>query len=175
MSRRRPGPATALLICLVVVTGCGGGTETLSRADLADQQKTTDDVARLVVSTLQDRLDAKPPSPDSLGLGLLAGCDGGDADQASYFVDTFVTYAVQDPKKATAEVAAALRSAGLSTTVDPKTSQISSSRDGVTIDLTTQDKNGGSAGQNIFVSSGCLTIGQARIRSFNQDPSPVTS
>ena len=150
----------------MLLSGCGG-SELISGKDLRTQQGSADDVARLVVSTLVSDLGAAAPPGGSLGRGLYAGCDGGDPDEAAYFIDTFVTYDVIAPKDAARTVAKALASAGLKAEVDPKTYAVSTSKGAVTVDLTTQEKGGGSAGQNIFVSTGCLAIGKKPIAAFN--------
>ena len=159
---------TILLVasCVLALAGCGG-SDGIGRADLTKQQDAADDLARVVVSTLATDLGGLAPSGDSLGRGLYAGCDGGDPDQAAYFIDTFVTYDVRPAADAAAEIVTALDGAGLSATADAATNDVSSSRGGVTVDLSSQEKGGGSAGQNIFVSTGCLQIGKDAIATFN--------
>ena len=39
--------------------------------------------------------------------------------------------------------------------------------DGIQVDLSSQEKRGGSAGQNIFVRTECLQIGKDAIAAFN--------
>ena len=160
-----------LLVSALVLAACGGSSP-VSGSSLRDQQQGTDDVARLVVSALVEDLGAAPPSSTSLGVGQLVGCRGGGPDEASYFVDTFVTYDVRTAQQATDQVTRSLRAAGLE--VDTDGDDLTTTRDGVTVDLTSQTKGGGSAGQNIFVSSGCLAVGPGKVSAFNADPPPVT-
>lgn len=157
------------LTCVALLAGCGGGSDLIGDADLSKQQDAADDVARTVVSALVTDLGAKPPAPDSLGRGLYAGCDGGDPDQASYFVDTFVTYDVRPPEQASAEVSDALDGAGLELSGLAMAGGMSLTSGDVTIDVSSQTKGGGSAGQNIFVSTGCLAIGKDAIAAFNAE------
>jgi len=166
--------SVVVVACLLALGGCGG-SDGISAADLTQQQDAVDDVARTVVAALVDDLGAAAPSADSLGRGLYAGCDGGDPDQASYFVDTFVTYDVRDPARAADEVSAAVRKAGLRASGVAMTDGAHLTSGDVSIDLSSQDKGGGSAGQNIFVSSGCLAIGKNQISTFNaKNGRPVT-
>lgn len=153
---------------LLTLTACGGAGG-ISAADLAKQQDAADDVARTVVAALVEDLQASPPSADTLGRGLYAGCDGGDPDQAAYFVDTFVTYGVRPAAQASDEVLAALKTAGLETSGVSMTNSAMLRSGDVTVDLSSQDKGGGSAGQNIFVSTGCLAIGKDAIAAFNAE------
>jgi hypothetical protein len=158
---------TILLIASVLVlTGCGG-SETIGAGDLAKQQDAADAVARTAVAALVADLDAAPPSGDAVGRGLYAGCDGGDPDQASYFVDTYVTYDVRDPTEATAAVRKSLSDAGVIEGSIEMSTAMMAVKDGITIDVSSQEKGGGSAGQNIFVSTGCLAIGKDAIAAFN--------
>lgn len=157
-----------LLVSCLLLTACGSSDDgPISATELAGQQSDADAIARSVVVALVDGMGAAAPSSDSLGRGLYAGCDGGDPDEASYFIDTFVTYDVRPPADASAEVVRTLEAAGLSPKTDTKTGDISTTKGDVTIDLSTQEKGGGSAGQNIFVSTGCLAIGQKAIAAFN--------
>lgn len=161
-----------LALCAGLLSACGGGgggggSAPISSADLADQQDHVDAVARDVVASLVAGMGAVPPAGSTLGRGLYAGCDGGDPDEASYFVDTFVTYDVRPDRQASDDVAKALAEGDLALDT-PSSSPGSTLRSGdATIDLTSQDKGGGSAGQNIFVSSGCLAVGQKAIAAFN--------
>jgi hypothetical protein len=153
------------VVLCAVLTGCGGGDDgddpqrTVGASELAGQQDRVDAVARRVVGALTGGVGAEPASAGSLGRGLYAGCDDGDPDEASYFVDTFVTYDPRPPAQAATDVAKALRDAG----IDPDAGTV----DGVTVDLSPQEKRGASAGQNIFVSTGCLPIGKKAIADFN--------
>ncbi|MET0928422.1 MAG: hypothetical protein ABWX74_02840 [Aeromicrobium sp.] len=156
-----------LAACVLAVTGCGGGTDTIGADDLTKQQDAADDVARTVVSAIVKDLGGAPPSVDTLGRGLYAGCDGGDADQASYFIDTYVTYDVRPTAEATKAVSQAVRGAGLMEKGLEMTGGIMFAEGDVTVDVSSQEKGGGSAGQNIFVSTGCLAIGKDAIAAFN--------
>ncbi|MCL8252845.1 MULTISPECIES: hypothetical protein [Aeromicrobium] len=157
-----------LLAALALLAGCADGDEpTVSAARLAQQQDRVDSVAQRVVGALVTGTGAQPPSADSLGRGLYTGCDDGDPDEAAYFVDTFVTYDVRPPEQAADDVARALRDGDL----EVSTLETSRSRmlvvDGLTVDVSSQEKRGGSAGQNIFVSTDCLRIGEKAIAAFN--------
>lgn len=159
---------TILLVAAGVLTlaGCGG-SDTISASDLSKQQDAADDVARTAVAALVKDLGAAPPSVDTLGRGLYAGCDGGDPDQASYFIDTYVTYTVRPTAEATKAVGEAVRAAGLMQKGLEMTGGIMFAEGDVTVDIASQEKGGGSAGQNIFVSTGCLAIGKDAIAAFN--------
>ena len=161
---------TILLVAggILALTACGG-SDAISTGDLDKERDAADDVARKAVAALVTDLDAAPPSPDSLGRGLYAGCDGGDPDQASYFIDTFVTYDGRPADEAAAEAEKALDDAGLPAQVDAATNTLSVEKAGVSIDLSSQEKGGGSAGQNIFVSTGCLAVGKNAIAAFNAE------
>ena len=157
-----------LLAACVVLTGCADdGPRLIGSTALSQQQDRVDSVARRVVGALVTGVGAQPPSADSLGRGLYAGCDNGDPDEAAYFVDTFVTYDVRPPEQAADDVARALDDSGVATS----TLETARSRkvvvDGLMVDLSSQEKGGGSAGQNIFVSTGCLQIGKDAIAAFN--------
>lgn len=157
-----------LLVSCLLLSACGSSDSgPIGAEDLARQQSAADAVAREVVAALVKDMGAVPPSADSLGQGLYAGCDGGDPDEASYFVDTFVTYEVRPPSDAAAEVLRTLEAAGLSPKTDSGSGDISAARGEVSVDLSSQEKGGGSAGQNIFVTTGCLAIGQKAIAAFN--------
>ncbi len=157
-----------VVVSCLLLSACGSSDSgPISSADLSRQQSAADDVARTVVAALADDMGATLPTADSLGRGLYAGCDGGDPDEASYFVDTFVTYDVRPPEQASTEVTAALTAAGLEVSGIGTTAGTSLRSGDVTIDLSSQEKGGGSAGQNIFVSTGCLAIGQKAIAAFN--------
>lgn len=156
---------TIVLVALLLA-GCGG-SGLIGAQELAQQQAAADEVAREVVASLVSEMGASAPTADSLGQGLYAGCDGGDPDQAAYFIDTFVTYDVRDPDRASSEVAAALKTAELKFSGLEMTGAMSLRAGDVTVDLSSQVKGGGSAGQNIFVSTGCLAIGKQAIADFN--------
>jgi hypothetical protein len=159
-----------LLAACAVLAGCADDAEPqppVSAAKLSQQQDRVDSVAQRVVGALVTGTGAAPPSADSLGRGLYTGCDNGDPDEAAYFVDTFVTYDVRPPAQAADDVsraldASSLKRSGLETTGSGKFTV-----DGVQVDLSSQVKRGGSAGQNIFVTTDCLRIGKKAIAAFN--------
>lgn len=153
------------LMSIVLLSACSGGT--ISDDDLARQKDAADDAARQVVAALVADLGATPAAADSLGRGLYAGCDDGKADEASYFVDTYIQYETRDPATAASQVQKSLKKAGLDVKPDKKTGGLGATRDDITIDVESQQKRGGSAGQNVFVTTGCLTIGKAAIDAFN--------
>ena len=157
-----------LLVTCVVLAGCANeGKPTIGAAELSQQRDRVDSVAQRVVAALATGVGAEPPNPDSLGRGLYAGCDNGDPDEAAYFVDTFVTYDVRPPAQAADDVARALDGADLDMSGLGTTGAGTYTIDGVQVDLSSQEKRGGSAGQNIFVSTGCLPIGNEAIAAFN--------
>lgn len=157
-----------LVAACVVLAGCADDAPRLIGATaLSQQQDRVDSVAQQVVGALVTGMGARPPSPDSLGRGLYAGCDNGDPDEAAYFVDTFATYDVRSPEQAADDVARALDSASLKLSGLEMTGGGSYTVDGVRVDLSSQEKRGGSAGQNIFVSTECLQIGKKAIAAFN--------
>ncbi|MET0448123.1 MAG: hypothetical protein ABW004_06935, partial [Aeromicrobium sp.] len=152
---------TILLVasCVLLLAGCGG-SDGISAGDLSKQQDAADEVARTAVAAIVKDLGAAPPSGDTLGRGLYAGCDGGDPDQASYFIDTYVTYDVRPTAEATRAVSRAVSGAGLMAKGLETTGGIMFTEGDITVDISSQEKGGGSAGQNIFVSTGCLAIGK---------------
>ena len=157
-----------LLVTCVVLAGCADeGRPTISAAKLSQQQDRVDSVAQRVVAALVTGVGAEPPNPDSLGRGLYTGCDNGDPDEAAYFVDTFVTYDVRPPEQAADDVKRALDASALRRSGLEMTGGGAFTVDGVQLDLASQEKRGGSAGQNIFVSTGCLQIGEKAIAAFN--------
>lgn len=152
----------------VILAGCADdGPEPIGSTALSQQQDRVDSVARRVVGALVTGIAARPPSPDSLGRGLYAGCDNGDPDEAAYFVDTFVTYEIRPDRQAADDVMRALRSADLGASGLSMSGGASLTIDDTQVDLSSQDKRGGSAGQSIFVSTGCLRIGKDAIAAFN--------
>ncbi|KAA1374899.1 hypothetical protein [Aeromicrobium fastidiosum] len=157
-----------LIAMCVVLAGCGDDAPRLIGATaLSQQQDRVDSAAQRVVGALVTGMGAEPPSPDSLGRGLFAGCDNGDPDEAAYFVDTFVTYDVRPPEQAASDVSRALDSASLKLSGLEMTGRGTYTVDGLQVDLSSQEKRGGSAGQNIFVSTECLRIGKDAIAAFN--------
>ena len=160
--------ALVLLAAGAMLAGCaGGGEPTVDAARLAQQRDRVDSVAQRVVGALVTGLGAAPPSADSLGRGLYTGCDNGDPDEAAYFVDTFATYDVRPPEQAADDVARALRDSDLEVTSQETSRSRMLVVDGVQVDVSSQEKRGGSAGQNIFVSTDCLRIGKDAIAAFN--------
>ena len=157
-----------LLAAFAVLAGCADGDEpAITASRLAQQQARVDSVAQRVVGALVTGMGAAPPSADSLGRGLYTGCDNGDPDEAAYFVDTFVTYDVRPPEQAADDVKRALDASALRRSGLEMTGGGAFTVDGVQLDLASQEKRGGSAGQNIFVSTGCLQIGEKAIAAFN--------
>jgi hypothetical protein len=159
--------ALVLLAACAVLAGCGGEKPATSAAELTQQRDRVDAVAQRVVAALVAGMRAAPPSAASLGRGLYAGCDNGDPDEAAYFVDTYVTYDVRPPAQASADVARALAGADLPGGRPGATGDRTLTVHGVTVDLSSQEKRGGSAGQNIFASTECLQIGKKAIADFN--------
>jgi hypothetical protein len=157
-----------LLATCAALAGCADeGRSTISAAKLSQQQDRVDSVAQRVVAALVTGVGAEPPNPDSLGRGLYTGCDNGDPDEAAYFVDTFVTYDVRPPAQAADDVARALDGGELDRSGLEMTGGGMFTIDGIQVDLSSQEKRGGSAGQNIFVSTKCLRIGKDAIAAFN--------
>ncbi|REK73578.1 hypothetical protein DX116_08555 [Aeromicrobium endophyticum] len=157
-----------LLVTCVVLAGCANeGKPTIGAAELSQQRDRVDSVAQRVVAALATGVGAQPPSPDSLGRGLYTGCDNGDPDEAAYFIDTFVTYDVRPPAQAADDVARALDNGELSRSGLETTGGGMFTVDGFQVVLSSQEKRGGSAGQNIFVSTDCLRIGKKVIAAFN--------
>lgn len=157
-----------LLAACVVMAGCADdGPPLIGSAALSQQQDRVDSVAQRVVGALVTGMGAEPPSADSLGRGLFAGCDNGDLDEAAYFVDTFVTYDVRAPEQAADDVGRALDDAALARRRLEMTGGSMFTVDGMRVDLSSQAKRGGSAGQNIFVSTGCLRVGRDVIAAAN--------
>jgi hypothetical protein len=157
-----------LLAACAVLAGCADDAQpTISASKLAQERDRVDSVAQRVVGALVTGMGAAPPSADSLGRGLYTGCDNGDPDEAAYFVDTFVTYDVRPPEQATDDVMRALGDADLGVSGLSMTGGGMLTIDGVQVDVSSQEKGGGSAGQNIFVSTDCLRIGEKAIAAFN--------
>lgn len=157
-----------VLAAFAVLAGCADDAEPpLSAPKLAQQQDRVDSVAQRVVGALVTGMGAAPPSADSLGRGLYTGCDNGDPDEAAYFVDTFVTYDVRPPEQAADDVKQALDASDLKRSGLEMTGGGAFTLDGLQVDLSSQEKRGGSAGQNIFVSTDCLRIGKDAIAAFN--------
>ncbi len=157
-----------LLAAFALLAGCADGDEpAVTASKLAKQQDRVDSVAQRVVGALVTGMGAAPPSADSLGRGLYTGCDNGDPDEAAYFVDTFVTYDVRPPEQAADDVKQALDAAALKRSGLAMTGGSTFTVDGIQVDVSSQEKRGGSAGQNIFVSTDCLRIGKDAIAAFN--------